>query len=121
MVTIYFMAETSKIEWSAASATAGDTGQGASRSHAKSDSKMHKLIERIRAFRHRMPLAVRLPLAFTFLVLGILGLFLPILQGGLFLFIGFWLLFPDHSEKFLEKIKAKLKKSKKKPEDGEGS
>jgi len=52
-----------------------------------------------------MPLWLRFLLAFVFLVLGVLGLFLPVLQGGLFLFISFWLIFPQHGDRLLAKLK----------------
>ncbi|NUO80192.1 hypothetical protein HUU05_08960 [candidate division KSB1 bacterium] len=57
-----------------------------------------------------MPFAVRIGLALVFFALGIAGLFLPILQGGLFLFISLWLIFPAHSERWLEKLKASWRK-----------
>lgn len=38
---------------------------------------------------------IRLGLGWTFIVLGVLGLFLPFLQGVLFLAIGFALIAPD--------------------------
>jgi hypothetical protein len=110
----YFMSETSKVEWYTAIPSASETAdREKSTSHEKS-KKEQTLIEKIRAFRHKMPLAIRLPLAIVFLVLGILGLFLPVLQGGLFLFIAFWLLFPDQTEKLWAGIKAWFTKNKKK-------
>jgi hypothetical protein len=72
-------------------------------------------LEKVRALRHRLPLVVRLPLAVFFLALGIIGGFVPILQGWIFVLAAFWLLFPDHAEQFVEKIKrwfAKFKKRK---------
>lgn len=72
--------------------------------------KFHSWILRLRDTGRRMPFAVRIGLALVFFVLGILGLFLPILQGGLFLFIALWLLFPEHSERWLEKLKARFRK-----------
>src|SRR5574341_1818136 len=66
------------------------------------------LIERIRALRHRMPLVIRLPLAFVFLILGVIGGFVPVLQGWVFIVAGLWLLFPNSTERLLQKIKAKF-------------
>ncbi|HUU49536.1 MAG TPA: PGPGW domain-containing protein [Nitrospinota bacterium] len=42
-----------------------------------------------------------------FIFFGIIGLFLPILQGILFLFVGFYLL--SHESKTAEKLSKKLK------------
>jgi hypothetical protein len=71
-------------------------------------------LKKIRAVRHRMPLAVRLPLAILFLAIGVLGGFIPILQGWVFVLAAFWLLFPDQAEQLIEKIKVWLAKLKKK-------
>jgi hypothetical protein len=71
-------------------------------------------LEKIRAIRHRLPLVVRLPLAVFFLALGIIGGFVPILQGWIFVLAAFWLLFPDHAEQFIGKIKNWFAKFKKK-------
>jgi hypothetical protein len=70
------------------------------------------LIEKIRALRHRMPLFIRLPLACVFLVLGIIGGFIPILQGWVFIVAALWLLFPNSTERLLEKIKTKFKRKR---------
>ena len=43
----------------------------------------------------------------VFLVLGILGLFLPVLQGVLFIVIGLALLFPDN--KYIQKVLQRAK------------
>ncbi len=43
------------------------------------------------------------------IVLGILGLFLPILPGVALLFFGFLLIFPRDGEKLLKKIRSKFK------------
>lgn len=75
-------------------------------------NKLHAAIAKLRALGERMPFALRLGLAFVFFALGIAGLFLPILQGGLFLFIALWLIFPRHSERWLEKLKAFFHKKK---------
>jgi uncharacterized membrane protein YbaN (DUF454 family) len=48
-------------------------------------------------------------------MLGILGGFIPILQGWVFVLAAFWLLFPDQAEQLIEKIKAKLEKFRKEP------
>ncbi len=77
--------------------------------------KTHQLVTKVRAWHHRIPLPVRIILAAVFFVLGIAGLFLPVLQGGLFLFIAFWLLFPNQSEQWLEKFKAWFAKMKNSP------
>jgi hypothetical protein len=82
-------------------------------SHSEPESKSHPMLEKLRAFRHKLPLIVRLPLALLFLVVGILGGFIPILQGWLFILIACWLLFPDHSERLFQKIKDKLMQNKK--------
>ncbi len=74
--------------------------------------KLHTWIAKLRAIGERMPFALRLGLALVFFALGIAGLFLPILQGGLFLFIALWLVFPRHSERWLEKLKAFFRKKK---------
>ncbi len=71
-------------------------------------------IEKIRAWRRRMPLAVRLPLALVFLVIGIIGGFIPILQGWVFVLAALWLIFPDHAEQIVEKTKAWLQRFRKK-------
>ncbi len=42
-------------------------------------------------------------------VLGILGLFLPILPGVALLFFGFLLIFPRKGENLLKKIRSKFK------------
>ncbi len=73
-------------------------------------TKLHETIAKLRGAGERMPFALRLTLALVFLVLGIAGLFLPILQGGLFLFLAAWLIFPKHSELWLEKIKNRFRK-----------
>jgi len=70
-------------------------------------------LEKIRAIRHRLPLVVRLPLAVFFLALGIIGGFIPILQGWVFVLAAFWLLFPGQAEQLIMKIKnwfARLKR-----------
>jgi hypothetical protein len=66
--------------------------------------KTKALSAKIRARLHRVPLPLRIILAAAFFVLGVLGLFLPVLQGGLFLFIALWLLFPKESERWLERM-----------------
>jgi len=71
-------------------------------------------LEKIRTIRHRLPLAVRLPLALLFLAIGIIGGFIPILQGWVFVLAALWLLFPDQAEQLIEKIKTKLEKFRKK-------
>ncbi len=43
------------------------------------------------------------------IVLGILGLFLPILPGAALLFFGFLLIFPREGENLLKKIRSKFK------------
>ncbi len=70
-------------------------------------------LEKVRAIRHRLPLVVRLPLAVFFLALGIIGGFVPILQGWIFVLAAFWLLFPDQAEQLIEKIKSWFEKFKK--------
>lgn len=67
--------------------------------------KAHALIARLRDLHHRLSLPARIALAMMFFVLGILGLFLPVLQGGLFLFISVWLLFPEESERWWGRVK----------------
>ncbi len=42
------------------------------------------------------------------IVLGIVGLFLPILPGVALLFFGFLLIFPREGEKLLKKIRSKF-------------
>jgi hypothetical protein len=71
-------------------------------------------LEKIRAWRHRLPLVVRLPLAMVFLAIGIAGGFIPILQGWVFVLAALWLLFPNLAEQLIEMIKTKLEKFKKK-------
>lgn len=51
---------------------------------------------------------IRLILGWLFIILGVLGLFLPILQGILFLAIGFVLLAPDVP--FFKRMMKKIKK-----------
>jgi hypothetical protein len=72
------------------------------------------LLEKIRAWRHRMPLAVRLPLALVLLTIGIIAGFIPILQGWVFVLAALWLIFPDHAEQIVEKAKVWLQKFRKK-------
>jgi hypothetical protein len=72
------------------------------------------LLEKVRAVRHRLPWAVRLPLALLFLAIGIIGGFIPIFQGWIFVLAALWLLFPDHAERLIKKIKARFSKTKKK-------
>lgn len=74
--------------------------------------KLHTWVAKLREVGERMPFALRLGLALVFFALGIAGLFLPVLQGGLFLFISLWLIFPRHSERWLEKLKTFLHKKK---------
>jgi len=71
-------------------------------------------LEKIRAIRHRLPLIVRLPLALAFLAIGIAGGFIPILQGWVFVLAAIWLIFPDHAEQLVEKIKIWFEKFKSK-------
>jgi hypothetical protein len=88
----------------------------AARDHAHTQSggsAKSPLLEKIRAIRHRMPFFIRVPLALVFFALGILGGFIPVMQGWVFILAGAWLLFPDHSERLVEKIKAKFSKKKK--------
>jgi hypothetical protein len=83
--------------------------------HAPGESNTASpLLEKIRALRHRLPLAVRLPLAIIFLLIGIAGGFIPILQGWIFVLTAFWLIFPDQAEQFIEKIKTMFGKFRKK-------
>ena len=82
-------------------------------SNGEPESKPHQLLEKLRALRRKLPLFVRLPLALVFLVIGILGGFIPVLQGWVFILIACWLLFPDQSERLFEKIKERLMKNKK--------
>jgi len=70
------------------------------------------LLEKVRAVRHRLPWAVRLPLALMFLAVGIIGGFVPILQGWVFVLAAFWLLFPGYAEQLVKKIKARFSKPK---------
>jgi hypothetical protein len=72
-------------------------------------------IEKIRAWRRRMPLAVRLPLALVFLVIGIIGGFIPILQGWVFVLAALWLLFPKHAEQIVDRVRAWLHRFRRKP------
>lgn len=62
------------------------------------------LVEEIKDFRKNkkqlLPIIV---------VLGILGLFLPILPGVALLFFGFLLIFPREGENLLKKIRNKFK------------
>lgn len=50
-------------------------------------------------------------LGMGFIMLGIIGLFLPILQGLLFIFIGLTLLGYSPAKKWLQKLKTKQAKS----------
>lgn len=72
-----------------------------------------QLFAEMRERQHRLPLPLRIILAAAFFVLGILGLFLPVLQGGLFLFISAWLLFPKESERLLAKMREWFSKQRK--------
>lgn len=53
---------------------------------------------------------VRITLGVAFVILGIIGSLLPVLQGWLFFLIAALLLFPEHpkAEQFLSKIEPKL-------------
>jgi hypothetical protein len=86
------------------------TEQAPSQTEAEAKSP---LLEKVRAVRHRLPWAVRLPLALLFLAIGIIGGFIPIFQGWIFVLAALWLLFPDHAERLIKKIKAKFSKPKK--------
>jgi len=48
---------------------------------------------------------IRVAAGFMLLFLGIIGLFLPILQGWLFIFIAIPLISPAHGKKMVEKLK----------------
>jgi len=49
----------------------------------------------------------------TLILLGIIGLVLPLLQGFLFIFAGIILLFPEKGKKIIKKIKKFFKNLKK--------
>ncbi len=53
---------------------------------------------------------IRLSLAVVFAIIGIIGVFLPILQGWPFLILSFLMFFPHHrlAEKTLRKIAPRL-------------
>ncbi len=53
---------------------------------------------------------IRLSLAVVFAIIGIIGVFLPILQGWPFLILSFLMFFPRHrlAEKTLQKIAPRL-------------
>lgn len=53
---------------------------------------------------------IRLSLAVIFAIIGIIGVFLPILQGWPFLILSFLMFFPRHrlAEKTLQKIERRL-------------
>jgi uncharacterized membrane protein YbaN (DUF454 family) len=53
---------------------------------------------------------IRLSLAVVFAIIGIIGVFLPILQGWPFLILSFLMFFPRHrlAEKTLQKIERRL-------------
>lgn len=52
---------------------------------------------------------LRLFLGAILLILGLAGLFLPVLQGWLFITLGFVLLYPVQGKKLARKLKKKLK------------
>jgi len=84
-------------------------------SHAQTESESRpSWLEKIHTIRHRLPLVVRLPLAVFFLALGIIGGFIPILQGWIFVLAAFWLLFPDQAEQLVDRVRAWFRKFKKK-------
>ena len=70
-------------------------------------------LEKIRALRHRLPLVVRLPLAVLFLALGIVGGFIPVLQGWIFVLAAIWLIFPERAEQLVDRVRAWFRKFKK--------
>jgi uncharacterized membrane protein YbaN (DUF454 family) len=53
---------------------------------------------------------IRLSLAVVFAIIGIIGVFLPILQGWPFLILSFLMFFPRHrlAEKTLQKIESRI-------------
>lgn len=68
----------------------------------KSSSRA-RLDEKIEQWRKR-----KYSTAAGFLLLGILGLFLPVIPGLLFLGAAFWLIFPKQAEKIWGDLKRKL-------------
>ncbi len=62
------------------------------------------LIDEIKDFRQNKKKLIP-----VVLVLGILGLFLPILPGVALLFFGFLLIFPKEGENLQKKIRSKFK------------
>ncbi|GEM_PF-397708 len=100
------MSENSSLNENAVNIT---TEQASSQTETEAKSPF---LEKVRAVRHRLPWAVRLPLALLFLAIGIIGGFIPIFQGWIFVLAALWLLFPDHAEQLVKKIKAKFVKKK---------
>jgi hypothetical protein len=107
------MSENSSLNGNAASLAANNLANEKKHAPNKSDTAP-PVLEKIRALRHRLPLAVRLPLAIIFLLIGIAAGFIPVLQGWIFVLTAFWLIFPDQAEQLIEKIKTKLEKFRKK-------
>lgn len=62
------------------------------------------LVEEIKGFRKDKKKLIP-----VVIVLGVLGLFLPILPGIALLFFGFLLIFPREGENLLQKIREKFK------------
>jgi len=65
------------------------------------------LIDEIRHFRKN-----KIKTAVILLVVGLIGLALPIIPGLLFILLAVWLLFPDQSEKLWARLKEALAKNK---------
>jgi len=67
--------------------------------------KNHPLYEEISKF-----IKTKKIIAIPLIILGLLGLILPIIPGTVFLVLAFLLLFPKDGEKLIEKIKRLLGK-----------
>jgi len=69
--------------------------------------KIKRMILKIR--KHKV---LRIPIGISFIIIGIVGLFLPILQGGICIFLGLYILFGDKFEKYLKEKENETKKQK---------
>lgn len=57
---------------------------------------------------------LRMAAGITLLLIGIIGLFLPILQGWLLILVAIPLISPEHGKRMAEKLREWLKKGKEK-------
>ncbi|MBI2638692.1 hypothetical protein HYW83_03825 [Candidatus Peregrinibacteria bacterium] len=59
---------------------------------------------------HPIPNILRITAGLALLMIGIIGLLLPVLQGWLFIFIAIPLISPEHGKKMVAKLKEWINK-----------